>query len=237
MATWETVAKRRPAPRPKKLRHRVDDDLGGDVDAVLLEAGAVVLGVEEGAVGIAAGGELELRDAADLDGAAVGLQQVAAGDAHVGARAENEDRGRIGRGVDIADEDGAGELDAGRVDAGVAFGREETRVGRAEAAEFSVRAGDGDEGEVGESIVRDVAAEEGLVGGIRAADAEDGKIRGRVGTAEHDAGVAFHVGRLGLVVLLRRGGSAWRVEHQRERPGAGELDMHDVVVEIDKGHP
>ena len=86
---------------PNRLRARINDDLRGHIDAVLLKAGAVALGVEEVFVRVAARREFQLAYSINLNGAAIALEQAAARDSHIGARAEHEDRRRIVKSVNV----------------------------------------------------------------------------------------------------------------------------------------
>src|SRR5256885_16200651 len=108
------------------LRTGIYHNLLCNVRAVLLQPALAVLSgkVRRGALRGAAVRELQLREPAHLHGAVVGLGQIAARDAHVGGGAEQKDgRGVVGS-VDVADENRAEELHAGRVDAGEAAGGE-----------------------------------------------------------------------------------------------------------------
>lgn len=144
---------------PNRLRARINDDLRGHIDAVLLKAGAVALGVEEVFVRVAARREFQLAYSINLNGAAIAPEQAAARDSHVGARAEHEDRRRIVNSDDGTGKNWSSELHVRRVDAGITADARKDRICGPKSSKFPVRARYGDESEVGKAVIGYIAAE------------------------------------------------------------------------------
>ena len=108
---------------------------------------------------VAARRKFQLAYSINLNGAAIVLEQVAARDSHIGARAEHEHRRRIFRGVNVTGKNWSSELHVRRVDAGITANAKKYRICGPKSSEFSVRARYGGESEVGKAGIGYIAAE------------------------------------------------------------------------------